>query len=243
MKLYSTIAKNYEHIFPYNPSQRDYILRCSGEKRSSVLEIGSAMGELLFNLETDFDEVYGCDLNSEMIDLAKEKKSEVGSKIKIEELNMLSAYQHYSPKKFDTVFSFGNTLVHLNNKEIEDFIKNIGTVIVPGGKLLIQIINYDRIIDQNLDFLPTIDNEKIKFERNYNFKNDSAIEFATKLLVKDSGDIISNSVDLTPIRCLTLVDLLRCYRFTNINLYGDFKMSEFGISRSVQLVICAEYMG
>ena len=54
-------------------------------------------------------------------------------------------------KKFDLIFCIGNSMVHLNdNEEILRFLRNCKKSLKVGGYLLLQIVNYDRILVKNI---------------------------------------------------------------------------------------------
>src|SRR5690606_1972810 len=65
-------------------------------------------------------------------------------------------------EKFDALICIGNSLVHLIGKEeILKALRGFYSRLHSKGMAIIQIINYDRIIEQNIDALPTIENRKI----------------------------------------------------------------------------------
>ena len=239
MSFYQEISKYYKHIFPYNPKQKEFIINKSNKSSQSVLEVGCGLGDLIFELENNFNLVSGFDLDSEMVKHALNRKKVNNSKVQINELNMLDISKQFSNNSFDTIFSFGNTIVHLNKDDINSFLKSSYSVLKNNGKLLIQIINYDRIIDQNIDFLPTIDNKYINFKRTYKLKNNS-IQFKTKLTTKGNDKIFSNEISLYPIRQTDILNLLKQNNFKNIKCYGGFDQSTFKIDKSIPLIISAD---
>ena len=53
---------------------------------------------------------------------------------------------------------FGNTLVHLQSIELMGkMLKGVFAVLKPGGHFLLQILNYDFILDEQVSELPLID--------------------------------------------------------------------------------------
>jgi len=108
------------------------------------------------------------------------------------------------------------------------------------GKLLFQIINYDRIIDQAINFLPTIENETIKFERLYTYHdNTQKVDFETLLTVKESGQCISNTIPLLALRKARVEQLLQEAGFVDIKFFGNFKR-DLLMPNSVPLVVEAK---
>jgi cyclopropane fatty-acyl-phospholipid synthase-like methyltransferase len=236
MKFYERIAENYNHIFPFNKSQAEFILDGDSETDGkNILEIGCGTGQLIFGLSEFYKTSTGIDLDSEMIRYAIRKYNH-RENLKFDEMDMLDVDNLVDD--YDTVICFGNTMVHLENEiEITDFIKKTFKKIVAGGRFMIQIINYDRILDQNIDFLPTIENEHIKFIRNYKLNNDDKIEFHTVLNIKETNKEIENRITLYPISSVALVQILKNEGFVDIKLYDNWKRKDFDSVRSIPLII------
>ena len=106
-----------------------------------------------------------------------------------------------------------------------------------------QMVNYDRILEQNIQALPLINNKKVKFERYYEYiPKRNIISFVTVLMVKKKNRIIKNRVELYPLRKNELKELLKKAGFKNPLFYGSFAREPF--SRiSLPLIVEAEKNG
>lgn len=193
-----------------------------------ILDIGCASGELGFQLATNGADVIGIDLNEDLLSQAKEKK--VHNKLTFQQGNMLELEQDFSAEKFDSVLCFGNTLVHLESEEqVMQMLKATQAVLKLGGQLLLQILNYDYIINDQVSELPLIDTERIQFIRKYKFVEGSkSIRFQTDLRIKAEEITVSNDTALLALRSSDLVQLLENAGFKNIQLYSNFKQDVFG---------------
>ncbi len=229
MTFYKSIAPFYEKIFPLNQKQIEFIESSMDRKSSSnrILDVGCGVGSLVKVLDKKFNNVYGVDLDEEMITFAQ-KESYLNNPV-IQAGNMLKLSDLFEDKKFDTIICFGNTLVHLpGNNEIKEFIRQAYNMLVPGGKLLLQIINYNRILDQKVDYLPTIDNSHINFIRDYDYlPKTNQINFKTNLTIKETNQIIKNEQLLNPIRPNDLVELIKNAGFNTVSVFGAFNRSLF----------------
>lgn len=238
MVFYKSIAANYQHIFPLNNEQVRFVDHCIDKSnRSSLLEVGCAIGELTKALSGYFDHTVGIDLDEEMIKIAQAQNH---TGIDFQFVDMRDVDTAFSPNSFNCIVCFGNTLVHLpSEKEILDFLKSSKNLLKESGKLFLQIINYDRILDQDIHSLPTIENDFIRFERNYNNLSASSINFDTKLLLKETGQTITNSIPLYPIRQSKLTSLLLEAGFSEVNFYGNFKKEPL-LKKSIPLIVEAK---
>jgi len=239
MTFYKSIADHYQHIFPLNHMQVDFIKRSFSDPSSqSLLDIGCATGNLANELSGDFNEIIGIDLDKQMLDIAKNIVKDKSPNIQFQQINMLDIETHFGLEVFDAIICFGNTLVHLTSEElISDFFKQSHKVLKNNGKLLFQIINYDRILNSDIRHLPTIENEYIKFERNYTYhKKKNLIEFSTDLSVKENDIVIKNSINLYPLRKSRIEILLRNAGFRNVCYFSSFKRDNYN-PKSIPLIV------
>jgi len=173
-----------------------------------------------------------------MLSIAENKADDKLKNLSFEAMGMLDISEHFQENTFDGVLCFGNTLVHLGSeKEIQEFLDQAYYVLKPGGKLMVQIINYDRIIDQNIKGLPTIENEFVKFTRKYTYHPErNLLDFETLLTIKSEKREIRNIIHLYPIRREKLLQLVRRSGFSDIRVWGNFKREAL-VQESIPLVV------
>ena len=228
-EFYSSISEYYHEIFPYNPAQLQFVKHQVGNiAGKQILDIGCATGELAYQIAKEEAIVTGIDLNEELLSQAIQRKKH--SHLTFQKGDMSELEKMFSPRQFDAVLCFGNTLVHLSSDSaVKQLFQGVRAISKPDAMFLIQILNYDYIIEQSITELPVIDSEKIRFIRKYDIeKGKSGIRFITSLHIKKSGKTIENETKLLALRSKTLVYLLEEAGFTNIHLYSNFKRDKFG---------------
>ena len=239
MSFYQQISPFYHHIFKINANQVDFIKsKIPPESNCKVLDIGCGIGTLSFELVNYYKNVLGIDMDAEMIRVASKKKNNISKSIQFQQKSMLKLNTFIDENAVDGIICFGNTLVHLNSlDEIADFLQQSKAVLKPNGKLLLQIVNYDKIIKKNLKQLPLIENDEIIFERNYCYrKSENRIDFNTRLTVKSSQEIIENEIELLPILKNELSILLNKAGFNNCNYYGNFNSEPYTINSPALII-------
>ena len=103
-----------------------------------------------------------------------------------------------------------------------------------GGRLVIQIINYDRILNDDINFLPTIKNEDTEFIRNYHrYGNSRIIDFHT--ILKTADKEIESHQELYSLTKDELVFLAEKEGFALENVYSSFKKEEWN-NKSLQSI-------
>lgn len=236
MKFYDEISKYYKYIFPLSETTLSFLGE-SLPKDEKILDIACGSGEYTIGLKLAGYDVLGVDLDSLMIEKAKEKASEEKVDIEFKVGNILKLEEIFE-EDFGGMFCIGNSLVHLDTiEEIEAALKQMKNKVKEDGTLIIQIINYSRILKFNLEGLPTIKNEEmgIEFVRNY-VKKENKIFFNTILKTKGNDDL-ENTVELLPITHDKLVDMLTNVGFKDIELFGGFNGIEFDEDNSMALII------
>lgn len=223
--FYESIAKVYDYIFPKNRKQLEFvesIKKISNEEK--ILDIGCATGNLTELLGEKTGNVVGIDLDKELLKEAKDKHPNLN----FENMNMLEVNEKFEENSFDRVVSFGNTLVHLDSREeVEEFFQKVYKTLKFNGFFIVQIINYNRIIEKNIKNLPTIDNEKVKFVRDYEYdKSIGKVDFITELTIKEANLNIKNNIKLLALTKIEIQKFLGEIGFRNIEFYGDFEGRE-----------------
>ncbi len=238
-KFYTSISKYYSEIFPYNPEQPQFVKSRAGELNGKqILDIGCATGELAFQLANEGGKLTGIDLNEDLLFQAKTNK--VHPNLHFQTGNMSELVIDFRPEYFDLVLCFGNTLVHLETKElVRQMLKGVFTVLKPGGHFLLQILNYDYILDEQLSELPLIETENIRFVRKYRFEKSSPlIRFQTTLFLKREETVISNETLLLGLTSSDLAELLPEAGFSETELFRNFKQEPFGGNHLPMVVSC-----
>jgi len=238
MEFYQSIAEYYDMIFTNTKGKANFVQHFLEQNSYRLLDIGCSTGKMNLELASSFRHITAIDLDEAMIEYAKRFHNH--SAIEFLAMDMLDIKKNFAEKKFDIISCFGNTLVHLSTiSEIQDMFAQVNNLLTDGGSFLCQIINYDRILDRNVTFLPTIENDQIKFVRDYEYvQSKHKIEFATELAIKDKNISISNKIDLIPLRRNEIVNMLKETGFANIEIFSDWKRTPFDIEGTPLILRC-----
>ena len=218
--FYESIASVYDFIFPQKRKQLTLIEKISAiQKDEAILDIGCATGNLTALLSEKSDSVIGIDLDRQLLDIAKEKHPA----IEFHREDMLLLDDKFQEQTFDRVVSFGNTLVHLSSRDnVKEFFRLVYKLLKNNSRFIVQIINYDRVLSKNISFLPTIENDNIRFVRKYNVhSNHKSLDFNTELTIKETGRVLKNQIALLALRRNEIQDFLVDAGFRDIRFYGD----------------------
>lgn len=237
MAFYNRIVEAYDQLFPFNPQQRDFVEKGLGVDWSHkrLLDIGCGTGSLAINLARRSANVEAFDFDPMMIAKAEEKRPQALN-LRFRQGDMMQLESMYQKASFDGILCFGNTLVHLaDRKQIEHVLRSISDGLKENGCFFMQIVNYDRILNDQVDQLPTIDTVDYSFRRNYIHRKDGLIDFSTRLRYKRDEEELRNSIPLLPLRKSELLTLMNGL-FAEVRCFGGFDRSEW-TGQSFHLVI------
>lgn len=226
--MYSKISEYYEKIFPRNQKKLDFLKE--NLNQGSILDLACGSGMYVNELKLLGFDVTGFDLDKSMIEQAQKKYPT----ILVKQKNMLELDDI---NRYDGIYSIGNSIVHLDSlSEIKTLVKKIYQALKPGGKLILQIINYNRIIKKKITNLPTIEFGEGRFVREYEQKGEKIL-FKTTLFYDHK--LVKEQVELLPLQQEDLVSILQEQGFTNLLLYGDFLKNDYIEKESLHLIITA----
>lgn len=224
MGFYQQISKYYDYIFPASDKAIEFFTkRFTKFKVHYVLDVACGSGNYLQALAEKGYKVTGVDLDLAMVEAAQ-------AKAKAQKLNFTAIQgdmrnlDSILSEKFDALICMGNSLVHLIGKEeIRKALYGFYARLHDKGMAIIQIINYDRIIEQNIDALPTIEDKKIglSFERKYDYRPEEGIVYFNTLLTVP-GEKYENSIPLYPLIKNDLISMIQEAGFERWDLYGGF---------------------
>ena len=230
-QFYQAFADKYDQIFPLKEQTLQF-LDTVFHPANTVLDIGCATGMYANHLAHKNRHVLGIDLSDTMIDHAHKQKTNAFVRYQVRDMTTLHEQAHY-----DGLYSIGNTVVHLDGLDaVQAFIRQCYKALKPKGKMVIQLLNYDRIIDQNIHALPMIKTPHLSFKRTYRFIGDH-VRFETS--ITSNQKTVSQSTLLYPIRYGPLLKALKDARFKKIEAYDGFTDKPYDINESYALVIVA----
>jgi SAM-dependent methyltransferase len=235
--FYEELSKYYDIVFPLGQAQLNFISSRAMRKKK-ILDLAAGTGNYSIALSKMGYEVTAVDLDEEMVRKVEEKNKAEGTNTKALILDMKEV-ENLSDK-FDLIICIGNSLVHLQNKEeIQTLIKKLYKLLEKDGVLIIQIVNYDRILDNNVKELPLISREDkgVKFIRNYEKENEKIL-FKSKLVISEDSEekVYDNVVELYPLRSGDLELILKEAGFKKVDLYGDFNEGQYNLSSMATVV-------
>lgn len=220
--MYELIADNYSSIFPLDIDTIDFIDSYLDKKHnSSILDIGCATGDLAVALSNKGYSVFGIDFDAKMIEIALSKVT--NSLLRFKQANMLTLDQ---TSKYDCILCLGNTMPHVSSwEELNHFIKLLYTILNNNGILIIQNLNYDKVINDGNIVFQTKEGKDFIFKRRYTNISINTITFEIEIYDKRTLQMYTDSTKLLPIEKRRLLELLEKNGFEEAEVFSDYNGS------------------
>jgi glycine/sarcosine N-methyltransferase len=216
----------------------------------SVLDAGCGTGMHAISFARRGLQSAGADLSPAMIDTAKNNARRAGVQVAFEVAAFGGMAGRFATP-FDAVICVGNSLPHLSDDEaLRSCLADFSTLLRPGGILVIQNRNYDRLLQERQRFMPVAtrvegDDETL-FLRITDFpaacaKSAESVEL-TIITLKKRGGRWSQSAQTTPLRALrrrTMESALAAAGFGSVQAFGGYAMAPFDGPSSADLIVVA----
>jgi SAM-dependent methyltransferase len=193
-------------------------------------------------------ECTGADISPVMVQCARRNAREAGVRVRFEVAGFGELSQRVGGV-FDAITCIGNSLPHLANEGSLDLcLFDFAEVLRPGGILVIQNRNYDRLLRNRQRFMPlaarTDGEGETVFLRMTDFVSEAgedSVVFTLVTLKKRNG-VWSQTVRSTPLRALRRANLeaaLFKARFSSVQVYGSYDFAAFDAPGTNDLVAVA----
>lgn len=232
MGFYEELARHYDEVFPASPAELGFVGGLIAGRRR-LLDIGCGTGNKTEILARNVGETVAFDLDAGMI--ARAKASHAAANVEYRTLDMLRLREAFPPESFDSAVCLGNTLAHLSADGVHAFLGELAAVMSPGGVFVVQLVNYDRILEQGIDALPRIETDGATFVRRYRWR-DGEMHFVTTLEAKETGERFDNDIVLNPIRRDELAAALAAASFGGVRWFGSYAGDEYRADNSFHLI-------
>lgn len=208
ISLYSRLAQQWDLLFPPDNERITFIsdLFEGSVSDKRIIEVGCGTGQTALGLAEAGYSVAASDLDPEMIAIAiaitEEAMADPNAEPGLPEYSvddMIGALDAAPPASANLILCLGNTLPHLTDSvELARFFRAAGKALVPDGKLVLQILNYPRIVGLGSMTLPDLQGDGIIFRRRQIFNPETrTISFETE--VESEGTVERRTHNLNPV--------------------------------------------
>ncbi|MCX6175004.1 MAG: class I SAM-dependent methyltransferase [Ignavibacteriales bacterium] len=148
--FYDEVSDIYEQMIDF---KKNLVLRENAYKKiffvkGNVADIGCGIGLDSIALALNGHSVTAFDISPKMVEQAKLNAAKYNVNISSHVHSFQTISKRFSGK-FNYVVSVGNTIAHVNTRELREAIKVMCRLLLPGGKIFLHILNYQLIKKEN----------------------------------------------------------------------------------------------
>ena len=221
--MYHLLSKHYDNLFKFNPQIKDFLYPYT-TKHGQALDLGCGTGRLTETINQLNMQTTGIDLDRNMIEIAQKKYPHLDFK----DADMIDFMKNPS-QIYDLITCFGNTIVHLDHIQLEQVFVEAHLLLNKGKYFIIQLLNYQKIMDNKPDGLPDLSYEDLLLKRNYTYFKDH-IMFQTILFDKDDVYELGET-RLFPYTHHDLSDIGQQHGF-EVEIFGNIDFSPYQYQNS-----------
>ena len=242
--FYNEISSYYDQMIPFEKRlaglQEQLAPLVRKYKITSALDIGSATGATCIALSQLGVQSAGLESAALMVKLARQRCREYNQKIFFKQADMLN--RGAIDRKVEAIFILANTVSHLLNKrDLNRLLTNFRSWLEPGGLVVIQLLNYKRILSERERIVKIYNNQERTFVRFYDFGK-KVISF-NLLTVENRPGVCNFQLSSIPIRGWQpdeIKSALEKRKFVKIRQYGSLKGDRFIPSKSNDIVLICQ---
>jgi ubiquinone/menaquinone biosynthesis C-methylase UbiE len=240
--FYNSASAYYDKMIDFDSAlQKRKILLSNfiDDKTKSVADVGCGTGVDSISLSQIGLDVNSFDPSAEMINTAKENS--LRSNTKIDFYNYAaSAITKTFYNKFELVVSLGNTLANIPFTKIEKSVAKLFKLLKKDGKVLIQILNYEKILSEKERIVNITKKDNEYFIRFYDFEKKDL----TFNILKFNSDQTSQkeliSTKIFPYKAKELKKVFKVAGFKKIELFGGLDKQPFVAKTSTDSILFAQ---
>jgi glycine/sarcosine N-methyltransferase len=244
-KFYRQLAYNYDSMtrFEQRLDSESNILKKWVERYrfKSALDAACGTGIHAIALKKQDIDTAGADISADMLDQARKNAMHHGVEIEFIQASMEDLKSKIA-RKFDAILCLGNSQPHLLNQEdLNAALENFFELLNPQGRVVIQILNYHKILTEKERIVGINRADGKEFIRFYDFP-DGTIRFNILTVNWKNGqaDHRLSSTKLYPYTRTHLEPALKNNGFSRIEFFGNMKFGVFEENTSPNLVVTAQ---
>ncbi len=202
-------------------------------------DLGCGTGVDSIALASNGHSVYGFDPSPLMLEAAIANSAKHSKGIEYVESNILSIPLKFN-SQFDFAISLGNTFANVEGTTIYSTVQRLYDILKTGGKCLIHILNYELIWEQKERIVSIKPDQENYFVRFYDFINGQINFNILRFSKNDTSNYSFLTTQVYSYKKDLLVKVFSSVGFTNINLFSNFGMEPFDITKDKDLYLLCE---
>jgi len=239
--FYDELASDYDAMISFDKAvenKKVHLKNLITSAMKFVADIGCGSGVDSIALASLGLKVTAFDPSVEMLKVAEANAKRLNVKVGFHNYSADNVPTEFN-NNFDLVASLGNTFANIPKENFSASLKRCCEILKPDGQLVIQILNYHKILSEKQRIVNITESEKGYFIRFYDFTGD---ELVFNVLSFAKSNLSDNKLISTKLYAHLVKDFaagLKMTGFSKFQFYSDLKLTSFDEKFSKDLLIQA----
>jgi glycine/sarcosine N-methyltransferase len=232
--FYNELASDYDNMISFEKTvenKKKLLKNFVTDEMKSAADIGCGSGVDSISLSSLGLKVTAFDPSTEMLQVAKANSKRMNFKIGFHNYSADNIPTEFN-NNFDLVTSLGNTFANIPKEKFLTSLQRCYEILKPKGQLLIQVLNYEKILADEQRIVNITEAADKYFIRFYDFLNEQIIfNILTFSRAKPSESKLI-STEIYPYSSEFLSIELRRAGFSSANFYSNLELSPYSKEKS-----------
>jgi glycine/sarcosine N-methyltransferase len=239
--FYDELAANYDKMISFDKAvekKKKLLKNFIKPEMKYAADLGCGSGVDSIALVSLGLKVTAFDPSVEMLAVAKENAEREKAKVMFHNLSIDSISKDFNDQ-FDLVVSLGNTFANFGKEQLVKSLQRCKQILKPQGILLIQILNYEKILNDKERIVNITEGVDKYFIRFYDF---IGTEFIFNILIFNKEKPSEHkliSTKLYPHTQDDFITALKRVEFSEVELFSDLELTIFNKEMSKDLILLA----
>ena len=239
--FYDELASDYDNMISFEKAveiKKKLFKNFVADEIKSAADIGCGSGVDSISLSSLGLKVTSFDPSSEMLKAAKANADRTKAKIDFHNYSADSIPTEFN-NNFDLVVSLGNTFANIPPEEFSSSLKRCYQILKPNGHLLIQVLNYEKILAEKQRIVNITQVADKYFIRFYDFLNEQIIFNVLTFSKTNPSESKLISTNIYPHSSKNFNSGLKKAGFSSVHFYSDFQLSPYNKAQAKDLILLA----
>jgi len=239
--FYDDLAADYDNMISFEKAvenKKKLLKNFITAEMKSAADIGCGSGVDSIALASSGLKVTSFDPSTEMLELAKINAFKKNVKVDFHNYATKNIPNEFD-ERFDLVVSLGNTFANIPVENFVDSLKRCCEILIPNGQLLIQVLNYEKIIADKQRIVNITQAADKYFIRFYDFLDEHIIFNILTFNKEKPSDNKLISTKVYPYLVKNFESGLEGAGFNSVQFSSNFQLTPFNNDQSKDLVVLA----
>jgi len=239
--FYDELASDYDNMISFEKTvenKKKLLKNFLTSKMKSAADVGCGSGVDSIALASLGLNVTAFDPSVEMLKVAEANAKRLNVKVGFHNYSADNVPTEFN-NNFDLVVSLGNTFANIPKEKFLTSLQRCYEILRPKGQLLIQVLNYHKVLLEKQRIVNITEGEKGYFIRFYDFSGDELVFNVLSFVKSNLSDNKLITTKLYPHLVKDFAAGLKMAGFSKFQFYSDLKLTSFDEKLSKDLIIQA----